>query len=188
GLAVGIGFALVGIEHLDLVPAHDEEAAVAAILAGALDIYRLQPLYVILRRAELFLADQIACAADHFYVAVLDLPLRLRDLAAVLALAVLHPVGEVLAVEEQDGVGGRAAGLIMRALGSRRDDARVRPLAVVHAPLLAGEIRGIVVAKNRAILALGFGFGRLGVQEQTGSSRQDDDGCSEKTHTGTNWM
>jgi hypothetical protein len=46
GLAVGIGFILVGIEHLDFVEAHQEHATVAALLAIAVRRRRLAKLDV----------------------------------------------------------------------------------------------------------------------------------------------
>ena len=57
GLPIGIGGVVDGVQHLNLVAAHQQHAAIAAALAGAANIGRLGPLHVELAIAE-FLAGQ----------------------------------------------------------------------------------------------------------------------------------
>ena len=129
---------MIRVEHLDLVQPHDQDAAVAAALAGAFDLRRRGPLDVKLDVAELVARHQRAGARADFEVAVLDRPFRVHGFAGVGAAAGLRPFREVLAVEQHDGVGRRRS---RRRAG--RHDRRIRTRRVVHVPLLAGQHRGV---------------------------------------------
>src|ERR1035437_5841595 len=103
-LAVGVGGIVEGVEHLNLVTAHQQHAAIAARLAGTFDVGQLGPLDVKLAVAELLTREKVTRAGSHLEVAAPDFPLRVHDLVAIGALAVLRPLGEVFAVEQHDGV------------------------------------------------------------------------------------
>src|SRR5581483_6023032 len=118
-LAVGVGVGLVAVQHLHLVAAHDLHATVAAALAGAAGRRRRGPLDVKLAVAERLLRHNVAGLGADDQLAVLHFPARLAALGAL-------PLREVLAVEEDDGVGRGLAGLALGALGARGYDAGVR--------------------------------------------------------------
>src|SRR5690348_8640045 len=71
----------------------------------------------------------VAGLRSDFHVAVGDSPFR--------GTAVLfrNPMGEILAVEQNDSVRRRLAGRILCARSSWRDDRRIRTVAVVNFPL-----------------------------------------------------
>ena len=100
-LPVDVGGVLPRVEHLHLVQPHQEHAAVAAALALADDLGGGAPLDVELHVAEAPLRGQVAGAGNHGHGAVGDLP-------PGLAVASL-PLGQVVAVEQHDGVGRRRA-------------------------------------------------------------------------------
>src|SRR5690554_1022574 len=117
-LSVHIGFVLVAVEDLDLVDSLQEESAVAATLAFALDPFRYAPLDVQLEVAKLPFRLDIARSSLHGENAVLYRP---SCRAAFDAL----PLRKVLAVEEEDGirrdgVGGYYLWLRLPVLGHRR--------------------------------------------------------------------
>jgi hypothetical protein len=115
GLAVGISFILVGIEHLQFVAALQVDAAVAAPLACAFDFQGWGPLDVDLAIPEGLGGGNAAGAIDR-RDAVLDLPSG--GAAGVIFLA-----RQIPAVKEDNGVGrGRARG----------DDGRFRGLNPVR--------------------------------------------------------
>ena len=70
----------------------------------------------------------VAAALDAFHVAVARDPLGRAAIHA-------DPLREVFAIEENDGVGRRLAGLLLRAGGRRRDHGRQGPVAVVIQPV-----------------------------------------------------
>src|SRR6267143_1339032 len=75
-LAVGIGVVLIGIEHLELVYPHQEDAAVAALLPFALHGGRRGPLDVQLHVAEAAGRDEHAGAGLYLDVAIPHGPFR----------------------------------------------------------------------------------------------------------------
>ncbi len=137
--AIGVGQVLVGFEHLDFVARHQFHAAVAAGLSRAGGFLGNHPLDMELAIAELFPGDQAACARDNLEIPVLDLPLRLLGLAAARRLC---PMRQIFAVEQDDGVGGRASA----RQRPRRHFGGAGPLHVVDLPLLGGQLGRIVVA------------------------------------------
>src|SRR5882672_1435859 len=96
-LAVGIGVVLIGIEHLELVYPHQEDAAVAALLPFALHDGWRGPLDVQLYVAEAARRDEHAGAGLYLDVAILHGPF---GRGAVLRA----PLGQVRAVEQHDRV------------------------------------------------------------------------------------
>ena len=108
-LSVEIGLVAVRVEDLDFVKPHQVNAAVAASLAGPLDLGGSRPLDVQLAIAERLFRADVVLAADG--IAVADLPV----------LAPL-PLRQILAVEQHDGVGR------MSADRARIDDLRLQPL------------------------------------------------------------
>src|SRR6266853_833935 len=92
GLAVGVGLVAVRIEHLDLVMAHQEHAAVTALLPLTLGRRGRRPLEVELDVSEGAPSDDRPGAGDDFRVPVTYQPFCGR---AVLRL----PLREMLAVE-----------------------------------------------------------------------------------------
>src|SRR5882762_3037615 len=92
GLAVGVGLVAVRIEHLDLVMAHQEHAAVTALLTLALGRRGRRPLDVELDVSEDAPSDDRPGAGDDLRVSVPYQPFCGR---AVLRL----PLREILAVE-----------------------------------------------------------------------------------------
>src|SRR5687767_414977 len=73
-LAIGIGRIVPGIENLDLVAAHQKNAAIGAPLSRAARNRWRGPLDMILRVAEFLPGEDLARSAYDFHVAVLDLP------------------------------------------------------------------------------------------------------------------
>src|SRR5690606_28463090 len=67
-LAVSVGGVLPGVEHLDLVPVHQEYAAVAPILSLSLGRERGHPLDMHLRVAEGAPGNDRSGARHHFHV------------------------------------------------------------------------------------------------------------------------
>jgi len=128
GLAVGVGFTFVGVEDLDFVEAVEEDAAVAAILILAFRGLRLGEFDVELAIAEGFAGVEVAGLGGDFELSVFYFPLGGR---AVFAL----PLGEIFAVEEDDSVGGRAAGRFLCACRAGIDYWRDRAVRVVELPL-----------------------------------------------------
>src|SRR5262249_10357309 len=124
GLAVGVGVGLVRIEHLDLELAHEEHAAVAAVLARSPGGFGCGPLDVELDVAERRLGLDPPCAGRGFHGAVTDPPLRG---AAVRRL----PGVEARAIEQDDRILGRLDADL--AVG-RLDDRWLRAADVVLPP------------------------------------------------------
>ena len=127
GLAVGVGFVLVGIEHLNFVESHQKNAAVAAILAFALWRNGFGKLHVQLAIAEGRFCVDVAGFGHHFEIAVFHFPL---GGGAVF----IEPLREIFSVEEHDGVGGRFAGRVLSAGGSGSDDRRHGAIEIVDFP------------------------------------------------------
>ena len=75
-LAVGIGLVLVAVQDLDLVAAHQIDAAIAPALAAAFDGGGRRPLDVHLAVRELFFGEDAALGGG-FHDAVFELPLGL---------------------------------------------------------------------------------------------------------------
>ncbi len=97
GLAVGVGFALVRIQHLDFVEAHQEHAAVAAFLSLAHRRRGLGELNVQLAIAKRLARLDDPAVRHHFHVAIRYFPLRRLAIRA-------RPLGKVLAREQHNGI------------------------------------------------------------------------------------
>src|SRR5438132_1042207 len=82
---------VVAVEDLDLIAAHEKDAAVAAALALPAHLRRRRPLQVQLAVAEFFARLDVARAGDDLHVTVRDLPARLAAIHAA-------PAGEIGAV------------------------------------------------------------------------------------------
>ena len=113
-LAVGVGLGLVGVEHLDLELAHQEDAAVAAVLAHAGGRVGRGPLDVELDVAELPLRLDRPGPRHRLQVAVGHLPPRGPALGRL-------PRVEARPVEQDDR--------ILRRLRRDRGPPRARPPA-----------------------------------------------------------
>src|SRR2546430_17530361 len=124
-LAVGVSLAVVRIKNLNFVKAHQEDAAVAAVLVFALGRIGLTKFDVELAIAKTVLGADVASLGRDFKVAVFDLPL------GGAAILLLHPFGKVFAVEEDNGVRRRLAGCVLRASRAGSNDRRVGGRAVV---------------------------------------------------------
>src|SRR6478736_4370821 len=98
-----VGLVLVRVEHLELVRALQEHAAVPALLAFALHFGGCRPLDVQLDVAEAALRPDAARASLDGGDAIGNGPER--GTAALLVL----PLRQVLAVEQHDGIGRRGA-------------------------------------------------------------------------------
>ena len=123
GLAVGVSYVVVRIEYLHLIFTHKEHTTVAAVLATAGDICRRSPFDVQLTIAERLFGADAAGFFGYFHTAVFDSPLR------VAAILFGYPIGEVPAVEENDGIGGRLSRLF-----GRGDDSRQGTIGIVYLP------------------------------------------------------
>jgi hypothetical protein len=126
-LAIGVGFTLVGVEDLDFVETVKKDAAIAAILIFALRRIGLGEFDVKLAVAEGVASVKLAGFRHNFEVTVFYFPFRR------IAVFVL-PLGKILAVEEDDGVGGRSPGSFLRACGAWVDRDRDRAIPVVDFP------------------------------------------------------
>ena len=87
-LAVGVSLAAVGIENLNFVKAHEEDAAVAAVLVFALGRIRLTKFDMELAIAKTVFGADVAGLGRDFKVAVFDFPL------GGAAILLLHPFGK----------------------------------------------------------------------------------------------
>ena len=131
---------MVRIEHLNFVGAHQEHAAVAAVLVVTARRIRRRPFDVQLHVAELAAGRDVTGAGGDHQVAVLDLPPRvaLRGVSR-------PPFGERASIEQDDCVGRWRHGPEVR---SRSDDRRSRPIHGVLLPRT--RIRGHRIGILRA--------------------------------------
>ena len=136
---------MVAVEHLNLEVAEQEHAAVAAPLAVALHLGRRRELDVQLHVGELLLGPQHALAGLQH--AAFHRPRRGRSVGHL-------PRAEIVArAEQHDRIGRRGD---QASLGRRRrDDRRIRPRSVVHAPLAVRLHRRVVVADRRLLARCG---------------------------------
>ncbi len=141
GLPVRVRQARKRFQHLNLVPVHQQHAAVAAILVLPLDLQRFHPLDVQLHVAELIAREQRARSGRDFEVAFRHLPLRIHLFAALCPAPALHPAREVGAVEEHRRIRRRRSQYL-----AGLHHVRVRPVGIVDMPGLAGQNGGIGVA------------------------------------------
>ena len=87
--------------------------------------------------AELLAAQDRAGAWVDHQGAVLDVPVCGPS-------SIASPVGLVLAVEKNDGIGRSLAGRLLGAAGSGGDDRRQGPVTVVNVPAIARQHRRIL--------------------------------------------
>lgn len=128
GLAIGISFIVVGIEDLNFVDAHQENATVAAILVLALGGRWRSELNVKLTIGERLFRIDVAGFRNDFEIAVADFPFcRFSGFCG--------PGGEIFAVEEDDGVGRSFAGSVLRGGDAGVNHGRGGAIAVVGFPL-----------------------------------------------------
>ncbi len=123
GVAVGVSSVTVGVKHLYFVVTHQKDAAVAAVLAAALDFCRRSPLNVQLAVAERLPGADVAGFFDYFHIFVCDLP------PGAAAILFRYPFREVLAVEENDSIGRR-----LTRLFSGGNNLWQRTTHIVHLP------------------------------------------------------
>src|SRR5882762_8316979 len=124
GLAVGISFTLIRVEHLHLINTVQEDAAVAAILILAFWGIWLGKFNVKLAIAEGVFGVELTSFRHDFEISVLHFPFRG---AGVFVL----PLGEIFAVEENGRVRRCMAGSFLRAGGSRLDHWWHRAIAMM---------------------------------------------------------
>ena len=87
-LPIRVGGIVVGVQHLNLIVAHQENAAISTPLAGAVHLCRRGPLDVQLHVAELLLGIDVTGIVNHLRIAVFHLPGRGHRLAIALLAAV----------------------------------------------------------------------------------------------------
>jgi len=75
GLAIGVGFVVVGIEDLNFVIAHQEDTAVTAFLAFAVGRRGLGEFDVELAITEGSFGVDVAGVRNYFHVAIFHFPL-----------------------------------------------------------------------------------------------------------------
>src|SRR5213078_3918465 len=61
------------------------------------------------------------------------------------------PLGQVLAIEQNEGVRRRFAERLRRGKSSGRDDSRLGPVRVVHVPFSAGQHRRVRISNRRVL-------------------------------------
>src|SRR5882762_4226059 len=124
GLAIGISFTLIRVEHLHFVNAMQEDAAVAAILVLAFRRIWLREFDVKLAIAEGVLGVKLTSFRYDFEISAFHFPF---GGAAVFML----PLGEIFAIEENGCVRRCMASGFLRAGGSWLDHRRHRAIAVM---------------------------------------------------------
>ena len=128
-------------------------AAIAAVLADAVDLGGRAPFEVQLNVAERLLRRDVSLAGNRFEIAVFDFPRR--GLGGGGATPRHGPLRKILAVEQNDSVGWRIAWA-----GRSFDDSWMRTLGVVDPIRKAGEHRRVVVAEGVGV-GVGLFVGRL---------------------------
>src|SRR5579859_3394696 len=96
GLAVGIGFVLIGIQHLNLIPALQVNAAIASALALTFDFTRRSPLNLQLNSAKLLFSYNIA-GTVYLHCAVVEFPFCFTTGETL-------PLRQILTVKQHDGI------------------------------------------------------------------------------------
>lgn len=127
-LPVGVGDASVGIQHLDLVEAHQEHPAVSPALARALRRRGCRPLDMELTVPERLQGADVPAALDAFQRTLPDDPSGSRSVQT-------HPGIQSRPVEEDGGIGRRAAGAFRSAGRAGVDHGRAGPRPVVLRPI-----------------------------------------------------
>jgi len=122
-LAVGIRLVLVRVQHLHLVPPHEEDTTVTALLTLAHRGQWRHPLHVQLRVPECVARDDPSSAGHHLHISLLDLP-------AGRAASLLLPSRKVGA-DQHRRIRGRGD---RPAVRRRIDDARLRAVRRVNRP------------------------------------------------------
>ena len=148
GKAVGVGGVVVVVEDLHFGPAQEENAAVAAALAGALDGFGRGPFDVELAVAELLLGADVSSFRNALEGPVADDPFSGRGGFAGLGVGLPFGEGGGGAVEEDDGVGRWLAGLGGGAEGAGLDPRGLRAVLVMDGPRVVGV--GGVAVEGRA--------------------------------------
>ena len=115
GLTIGVRLVLVGVEDLDFVGAHQEDATISAFLALSVRRIRLGKFNVKLAITEGIFGVNVPRFWHDLEVPLLDLPFCGTAVGA-------EPLFKARAVEQDDGVGGRFAGNLRGAGGAGSDD------------------------------------------------------------------
>lgn len=137
GLAVRIGFVVVGIEDLHFVAAKDVYAVIAAALAFAFNFGWSGELEVQLE-ITVFILGADNAGFCGFHVVLFDLPFHFAAISS-------HPFGKVFAVKKDNGV-RRRWGTVAEGF-SRGNDGRLGAVAIMDMPFCAGDHRGIGVSQ-----------------------------------------
>jgi len=133
GLAVGVSLVIEGIEDLNFVHAHQEDAAIAAILILPFGWRGRGEFNVKLHIAEGLLRVHVAGFGNGFEVAVADFPFG--GFAGFCG-----PGREVFAVEKNDCVARGFAGRVLGGGDAGIDDGRNGAVAIVRFPLRRGSL------------------------------------------------
>ena len=144
GLAIGVSLVLVRIENLELVTAHEIDAAVASALILVVRRVRLGPFDVQLTIAERLRGTDVAGSGNNFDGAVDNFPARG-------ATFVVLPLGEISAIEEYDGVRGSLSRGLLGAGRGGGDDGRRGTVAIGNFPAGEAVVLGVLAGSpNKA--------------------------------------
>jgi hypothetical protein len=133
--AVGVCFVVVAVEHLDLVDVHQKYTAVPSALAFAFDNDRGCPFDMKLAVSEVLFGSDSAGLGDNFHVSVFDLPTGRFPFS-------ICPLGEILAIEKNDGIRGCGHRFACR---TGIDNRRHRPLRIMNLPFFDFLFSGLSV-------------------------------------------
>ena len=132
-LAVSIGIVVIAIENLNLVFAHDDDAAVSAALRIAFDYFWSGPFDVHLHVAEFLASHNGTTSTDRFEESIPDFP-GCRFILPTSSF----PLRQILSVK-QNGCIRRS---LTKSLASL-DDRWARSVFVMHSPLAVGQHGGV---------------------------------------------
>ena len=163
-LAVGVRAVVVAVEHLDLVESLEKDAAVAAFLTVTARRRGFGELDVNLHVAEFLERVDAAAVGDHGPVG---------QLPCGWVADVVRPRGEVVAVEEDHGVGRGASRGVGGGERAGSDHGGLGPVGVVNVPGHTGQQRSFLVALD------GSRRRRGGLREDGGGAREEQGRASE---------
>ena len=135
GLAVRVGLAVIRIKHLHLVEAHQEHAAISAILVFTARGIGRSPFEMQLAVPERVASVHVSGAGDDFEIPVSHSPLGRSTIGRA-------PFREVLAIKQDRGIRRRFANVILRAALTWCHHRCHRAVPVVNVPLLLASLNG----------------------------------------------